>query len=257
MRHLSVFTQFTEEGQAIYSLLMFSDAFTAEDPGGAAATDRTDGSSQFDYFDYGYWFHYEGSDVAILAATEDSSLAQGETRDSFVSYGFRTESESLPSGSAKYEGTMQAGWWDAEGDPDTNLLNRWLQGDLSLEANFDDGTISGRVDDVVIPSWGTDSGEEVAVGSISIGAAMIDQAEFTAGWTGEHDDMNAAANRTLRGFTGTLIGEFYGPAAEEAGGVLSGLRPAEGFDAGSGISLVALALCSLILRRRRSLKPHG
>ena len=33
---------------------------------------------------------------------------------------------------------------------------------------------------------------------------------------------------TLHGFTGRIIGEFYGPAAEEAGGVLSGQRAAMG-----------------------------
>lgn len=123
---------------------------------------------------------------------------------------------------------MSAGWWDAEGDPDTNLPDRYLEGTLSLEANFDDGTVSGRVDDIAIPSWGSDSGEDEPVGAISIAATTIDKAQFTADWGGEDANMNAAPDRTLSGFTGTMLGEFYGPAAEEVGGVLSGRRAATG-----------------------------
>ena len=221
---LASFLKIPDDGQAIYALLSFTDAFWGEDPGGPAATDRTNGSSEFDYFDFGYWFHYEGSD----AATGDSSLFQGETRDSSVTYGVRTGSGGLPVGSATYEGRMEAGWWDAEGDPDTNLLNRFVQGDLSLEANFDDGTISGRVDYIAIPSWNSDSGEDEPVGAVSISATAIDEAQFVADWVGENADTNAAPDRTLSGFAGTILGEFYGPAAEEVGGVLSGRRAATG-----------------------------
>ena len=221
------FSKIPDDGQAIYALLSQTDSF-GEDPGGPAATDRTDGSSQFDYFDFGYWFHYEGSDAAAVVATGDSSLLQGETRDSYVAYGVRTGFGGLPVGSATYNGMMHAGWWDAKGSPDTNLPNRFIQGDLSLEANFDDGTISGRVADISIPGWNSDSGEAEPVGAISISAAAIEDAQFVADWTGENADTTAAPDRTLSGFTGTLVGEFYGPAAEEAGGVLNGSRAATG-----------------------------
>ena len=222
------FLKVTDDGQAIYALLTFTDAFTSEDPQDPAATDRTDGSSMFDYFDYGYWFHYQGSDAATVSATGDSSLFQGETRDSYVTYGVRTSAAGLPVGSATYEGTMQASWWDAEGDPDTNLRNRGLRGDLSLEANFDDGTISGRVVDMFIPGWNSDSGEDEPVGAISISTTMIEDAQFVADWVGENTDTQAAPDRTLSGFTGTVLAEFYGPAAEEVGGVLNGSRAATG-----------------------------
>ena len=182
------------------------------------------GSSEFDYFHFGYWLHYEGSD----ATAGDSTLLQGETYDTYVTYGARTDSGRLPAGSAVYVGTMGAGWWDAEGDPDSNLPDRYLQGTLSLEANFDDATISGRVDDMAIPSWSSDSGEDEPVGAIGIAATTIDKAQFIADWVGENTDVNAAPDRTLSGFTGTILGEFYGPAAEEVSGVLSGRRAATG-----------------------------
>ena len=204
-----------DDGEAIYGLFSYTYSYA-------------DGSSEFDYLDLAYWLHYQGSDAATVAATGDSSLFQGETRDSFVVYGARTPSGGLPIGSATYEGRMEAGFWDADGDPDTNIFTRYVQGNLSLVANFADATISGRVDNLAIPSWATDSGEAEPVGAISISAAAIDDAQFVADWTGENADTTAAPDRTLSGFTGTLVGEFYGPAAEEAGGVLSGRRAATG-----------------------------
>ena len=48
---------------------------------------------------------------------------------------------------------------------------------------------------------------------------------FTADWDG-HDSGGAAAENSVGGFTGTMLGEFYGPAGEEMGGVLRGHRDA-------------------------------
>ena len=212
---LSSLTQTPDDGETFYALFSYTYSYT-------------DGSSEFDYLDLAYWFHYQGSDAAAVAATGNSSLFQGKTRDSFMVYGARTPSGDLPIGSATYEGRMEAGFWDAAWDPDTNILTSYVRGDLSLEANFGNATISGRVDNIAIPSWATDSGEAEPVGAISISAAAIDDAQFVADWTGENADTTAAPDRTLSGFTGTLVGEFYGPAAEEAGGVLNGSRAATG-----------------------------
>ena len=35
---------------------------------------------------------------------------------------------------------------------------------------------------------------------------------------------SADPNYSIRGFSGNMLGEFYGPAAEEVGGVLNGNR---------------------------------
>ena len=217
------FVTIPEDGQSLYYLSSWTDAFS-EDPGGAADTDRTDGSSEFDYFDLGYWLTYVGSDAA--GAGPDGF--QGKSDDSFVSYGVRTSPGNLPTGEATYEGRWIAAWWDAEGDPDTNLSDSFIHGALSLEADFDDGTISGRVENVAIPGWSSDSGQEEPVGAISIASSAIGEAQFAADWVGENSDTTAAPDRTLSGFTGSMIGEFYGPAAEEVGGVFSGSRAASG-----------------------------
>ena len=218
------FVRVSEDEQSVYYLASWTGAFN-EDPGGPAATDRTDGSSEFDYLELGYWLHYIGSDSA--GAGPDAVL-QGEGHDSFVTYGMRTRPGNLPTGNATYEGRLTASWWGAEGDPNTNLNDVHLQGALTLGVDFGDGTISGRVDTVAIPSWNSDSGGDEPVGAISIAGTGIDEAQFVVDWVGENSDTDAAPDRTLSGFTGTILGEFYGPAAEEVGGVLSGLRAATG-----------------------------
>ena len=90
--------------------------------------------------------------------------------------------------------------------------------------------ISGRIDGIHIPSWATGSGEAEpldASNAIDIASTAIDQARFNAPWVGS-GPMDATPHETLHGFTGTILGEFYGPAAEEVGGVLSGSRAAMG-----------------------------
>ena len=67
--------------------------------------------------------------------------------------------------------------------------------------------------------------------SIAISNGMIDAGGFTADWAGS-GPMNAMRNETVSGFAGTMVGEFYGPAAEEVGGVMRGQRAADGSSSG-------------------------
>jgi hypothetical protein len=177
-------------------------------------SDRTDGSTYFDYFDFHGWEFDAGSEV----------------RRGALSYGARTMPEHLPMGSATYEGYMSASRWDADNPYFRGFSQHFLEGDLTLEANLDDMEIAGRIDGIRIPSWASDSGEAEpldASNSIDIASTAIDQARFNADWIG-NGPMDAAPDETFHGFTGTILGEFYGPAAEEVGGVLSGSRAAMG-----------------------------
>ena len=173
------------------------------------------------YLELGYWGHSVGSDASAPESERSNSLAHV----SWVTFGARTEPGGLPAGSATYEGEMTAAWWDAEGDPDASATNRFIRGDVSLEADFGAGTISGQVG-VDIPNWNADNEEGYGLGTIRIAETAIDEAQFHADWVGEDDRMGIEPNRTISGFTGTILGEFYGPAAEEVGGVLSGRRAA-------------------------------
>ena len=176
--------------------------------------DHTDGASFRSYHDVHGWSFVGGG---------------GEFRGASTS-GLRTMPANLPTGSATFEGYMIGEWWDAD-EPEYRGVdgNTFIEADLNLEANLDDGTISGRMDEFRIPSWHSASGENepLAGSSVDIASTMIDEARFAADWVG-NGPMDVSPGETLHGFTGRIIGEFYGPAAEEAGGVLSGQRAAMG-----------------------------
>ena len=137
-------------GYDSYYLSSWTGAFSV-DPGGPSATDRTDGSPNYKYFDYGTWIHYVG--VGTETPNMPTSLIPGVIYDSWVSYGARTDPDNLPTTSATYagEGNMHAAWWDAQGKPDYTVKGLYIAGDLSLTANFDPdgtenlGTVSGTI----------------------------------------------------------------------------------------------------------------
>ena len=53
----------------------------------------------------------------------------------------------------------------------------------------------------------------------------ITEGRFTADWEGR-DSGETPTEDSVRGFTGTMLGEFYGSAGEEVGGALRGHRDA-------------------------------
>ena len=177
-------------------------------------TDRNDGSSEFTYLDINAWHDNRG----------------GASLRGYSTYGVRTRPENLPLGSATYEGRMQAEIWDSHAP---YLDNQTLiRGAVTLEADLDAHEISGRIDEIYTrPAWAYGSEYKPLTGgnSIDISSTTIDEGRFTAHWIGNDLDANAANRDTVRGFEGMMLGEFYGPTAEEAGGVLSGRREATDF----------------------------
>ena len=142
-----------------------------------------------------------------------------------MTYGVQTLPENLPLGSATYEGRLQAEVWRAD---------KWqwgsrtsVRGTIHLEANFNEGEIGGRIDALRVQVRNTVAFQALPEGnSIDIASTPIDEARIVAEWVGNDPNENAASHETIDGFTGTLIGEFYGPSADEVGGVLSGRRAA-------------------------------
>ena len=188
-----------------FSLWSWTDSFDV-DPQGPAATDRTDGPSYYDYFDINGW--------------QAGGALTGNFRG-FMTYGVRTLPENLPPGRAAYAGILQAELWRADNWQWGSRTS--LQGTIDLEVNFSTGSVTGRVHALRIRVRGAQGFQPLAEGnSVDIEATQIGNARVVAEWmTGEPDD-TAVAGQTIRGFDGTLIGEFYGPSANEIGGVLSG-----------------------------------
>ena len=125
-------------------------------------------------------------------------------------------------GTAVYEAFMNARIFD-DNEP---FQHSWVSGNLSLEADFDGSAVSGNAD-LYTPSWNSGSIVLASGNSIALSNGTIDGAGFTADWA-TSGPMNVARNETMSGFEGMLVGEFYGPAAEEVGGVMRGNRAADG-----------------------------
>ena len=137
----------------------------------------------------------------------------------YFTFGARTESDNLPSGSASWFGRM---WVQSyQQDNPSNDARLTLDGRIVLTADFSEGTMNGLVqalrsrgDDGVYRSLEDDS----SYFEISDGKMVDDQ--FVATLTGK-GDMNVQGDGTVRGYDGNLLGEFYGPAAKELGGVVN------------------------------------
>ena len=151
----------------------------------------------------------------------------GTVYEFFGTYGVRTPSEPLSAlGSASYGGNILGNIWDT-GDPNRRTGSELLEGYLSLRADLDSGDIGGQVTDFTrFDRDATNLGRQPLADTnmIEITGSIID-GRFAADWEG-HDSGGAPAEHSVRGFAGTMLGEFYGPAGEEVGGVLRGHRDA-------------------------------
>ncbi|MDE0206984.1 MAG: transferrin-binding protein-like solute binding protein, partial [Candidatus Tectomicrobia bacterium] len=190
-----------------YLLWSWTDSFEA-DVDEPAATTRTTGSSLYDYFDINGW--------------QAGGALIGNFRG-FMTYGATTRAENLPTGSATYEGRLDAEIWRADSWEWGSRSS--LRGTIYLEADFAAGKIGGKIDALRVQHRAADAFQPLPEGNvIDIASVPIDEARITAQWVGNDTNANAPPHETIDGFAGTLIGEFYGPRADEAGGALSGRR---------------------------------
>ena len=76
----------------------------------------------------------------------------------------------------------------------------------------------------------TETRSEWTTSSFEIADGRIKDGQFTATLIGRDSDPNTSFDESLRGFTGAILGEFYGPGADEVGGVVSAQRDEAGDD---------------------------
>ena len=202
----SIFGETTHEGHA-YAVQLYTDLGTADAP------------APRDYMATARWYTFE--------QRPGVSPYDGIVYEFFGTYGVRTPSEPLSAlGSASYEGNILGNIWDT-GDPNRRTGSELLEGSLSLRADLNSGEIGGQVTDVtMLDRDATNLGRQPLADTnvIDIAGHIMD-GRFTADWEG-HDSGGAPAEDSVGGFTGTMLGEFYGPAGEEVGGVLRGRRDA-------------------------------
>ena len=174
---------------------------------------RDRGTSFHDYFDGIGW--------SVLSSDGVNNDYRG-----YGSIGVRTALENLPTGRAAYVGGLFAELWNGNDATRRTSRSRVL-GNMVLEADFDDSEISGIVHALRVRAPDVRQYERLADGNtIDISDGRIAEGRFTAQLVGQDTNTGSTAEDSVRGFEGTVLGEFYGPAAEEVGGVLSASRPA-------------------------------
>ena len=138
------------------------------------------------------------------------------------SYGSRTQTSAIPSGTATYRGSIFSTVWRNGNDTHDEYV---LSGGFRLTADFDAASLEGKVDRLA-KSQGSrfDYLYLSSTTGFDISNGKIVDGQFTASLTGSDLNLNAELEESVRGFVGDILGEFYGPEAEEIGGVLNAVR---------------------------------
>ena len=178
-----------------YLLWAYEDSFTRD------GTNRNQGSSRLSYVD-GHGSVVPGYRV-------------------YMSYGARTETGDLPASTATYAGRFE-GETFSRNDPNFATGRSYIDGNLNLTADFENGAIDGRINRIGINPPGPDGYKVLSSSTrFDIGRGRIVDGQFLATLTGVDSNPDAAIEDTVAGYRGDILGEFYGPAGEELGGVLN------------------------------------
>ena len=197
-------------------MIHFSASDMLEDePGTFEVTDGEGNQFWFSVWNQGYRYFDTGTSGGL-----------GE-RFWFV-FGVRTPQSGLPAGSATYRGRLRADAWSA-GNPEHSQRQR-IYGDMRIVSNFDLGTLMGEVDGIQGTEPGAPGSSRSAwsTSSFTITDGRMVDGQFTATITGHDSDASASLAQSVAGYAGRLLGEFYGPGANEIGAVLTATRDLTG-----------------------------
>ena len=160
----------------------------------------------------------------------DAPSGDGNNVRILFSFGARTPAEGMPKGTATYYGWLSVDTWNAD-DADHELFRQY-EGALTLAADLSGGSISGSVNQMryKMSDRESDMSED---NRLDITNGRIVNGRFVADWQGQGPEGGIAD--TVRGLEGQLLGEFYGPGAEEVAGVVNGQRAANGTDPGQTV----------------------
>ena len=191
----------TDDGGKFW-LNSFFGAFSNEE--------KNQGSPYFDYLDI------YGSGVG----------SYGTRNREHLTFGARTDVDNLPTGTASYSGLLTAENHPAEYE---NLDTRGrLAGNWRLTADFSESTLQGDIRFVQVRRPGESAWYRLPYTTyFRIDNGQIVDGQFTASLSGVDSSPNPPMDETVKGFEGNMLGEFYGPKAEEAGGVLRATRASD------------------------------
>ena len=186
---------------------------------------RDDGSQ------WGYWSfsgkRFDGASYGTLNPAYTVGVFNGTGFQSFLLYGLETRPANLPAGTASYSGSMHAYSYDnnrvsSEGTFASSSIRSWLRGSVTLDMDFTNNVLSGRIDG--LSRRGPGESEHTALPETTgfdIVSGNIAGSQFGAAMTGTDTDATAPLSDSMRGFQGRLLGSFYGAEAERAQGVFN------------------------------------
>ncbi len=156
----------------------------------------------------------------------DSGTGADRDAGSFF-FVFGTRTEALPVvGSAIYRGNFRARLVDPEAP---SYRDQWdMVGGVRLVANFDMRELQGRIDSIRVEAPDNAFDAWWPTSSFELSDVRMNDGQFTATLTGVDSDPDTVFSASVRGFMGSVLGEFYGPNAEELGGVVSAERDEDG-----------------------------
>ncbi len=193
-----------------------------------------------DYYKLAYWGYETGTfrpdDPDHRVGGEVVPyISSGTVYDGQLVYGARTEPENLPTGTASYTGQISFTSYENVERPTAYYSRISFWSPLSLEADLNTLAVTGEANDLWLRTTGEEGGEWVELPettSITISDGDISGGRFVAAWAGRDTDPGNPDATSTRGFSGAMIGDFYGPNAEEAAGVINGRRAATGGNPG-------------------------
>ena len=139
---------------------------------------------------------------------------------------FGVRNEKLPMGTATYHGELDTR--TLETDNPSLDARQYISGTMRIVTNFDMRTLEGRVYRIRGTEPGGDSRSTWPTSSFTLTNGRIVNGQFTATLTGVDSDPNTPLDESVRDFMGHVLAEFYGPNAEEVGGVVSATRDVAG-----------------------------
>ncbi len=160
-----------------------------------------------------------------LYAVDSETGADRDAGSFFFVFGTRTEAFPVV-GSAIYRGDFRARLVDPDAP---SWGDQWdMRGSVRLVANFDMSELQGRIDLIRVEAPDNTSETSWPTSAFELSDVRMNDGQFTATLTGVDSDPAAAFNASVRGFMGSVLGEFYGPNAEELGGVVAAERDEDG-----------------------------
>ena len=162
-----------------------------------------------------------------LAAHEvQLSVRSGPTHSGRTWFVFGVRNENLPMGTATYHGEFKTQAWKST-DRASDLRQR-IDGTMRIVANFDMRALEGRVYRIRGTPDADGTRSTWATSGFTLTNGRIVNGQFTATLTGVDSDPNTPNEESVRGFVGDVLTEFYGPNADEVGGVVSATRDLAG-----------------------------